>query len=49
MAFMPFDTAVMYLATLSMAGFFGCFVVHMADNVLDRMLEKNEMRKSLLK
>lgn len=44
---MPPDTIIMYLATISMAGFFGCFMVHMVDDVLDKMLEKNELRKSL--
>lgn len=43
---MPLDTAVMYLTTLGLASFFGCFVVYMSDSVLDRMLEKNELRKS---
>lgn len=43
---MPLDTAVMYFVTLGMAGFFGCFMVHMVDGGMDKILEKNELRNS---
>jgi len=41
---MPIDQIAMYFASVSLAGFFGCFMVHMVDEGLDAMLEKNRLK-----
>jgi len=41
---MPFDGIIMYFASVSLAGFFGSFMVHMVSDGLDAMLEKNRLK-----